>query len=776
MVVLRCKVDSQVSDPRPNTSSKSFVSKQVTKQATKPSSRKQSEKATPTASSMMGGMFGLFDGVAEYEPPSAGRGYGFYGIGAQQSTLGTGGVPAFQPRNMSSGSYQPLSAYPGHEEDRFHGLPQVETLLSANDDRNGKYHPNGILKKPVLNPTVEAEPVMDDYRYSGLTTDQRGELKAILRQQGVAVSESDVAHGRAEPSHRRRQNTLHTPYSHVSFAGQSVPPSQYKPDSSGNNLPAMGTQPQSTFPGIEPYNSGTSFPQPSPFTNAQQQGPIGGPLQTPPGFSSLPSLANQYTPQTYQSRPMSSTPLGMTGIYQPNAMRIPTVNYTKASSLAPTPGRAPERVHSYGSYSAPFNQHEPPLESASPGLANVAFDPWNGYGATRSSSETSRRTLSPVGDIDFDRGHDLIDWAKPSTKDRSNGRNWDGTPSKQVSAWQTQTAHSDRSRRSSKQGQGRSGSGWGNAQQSPSHNGSNKNAWGQSETDKKAGGEKLSWEDKTTNDNNWGDKPASGNGWVDKPASNGGWDNKPASEKSRSTSKSASQNAWNSKQGSIKSGQNNDNWATNNQQTTGNAGSWGDDNNNQQQHRSSGTRSKAHTASIKGSTRGYHDGSNSPPKINVKPYWSQWQSPMSIIIETPGEKLAKARDPYIAPAEPLIPIAPETAQKKKVEHQVKRGKGAAYFHLTGTPNYLDDLEDPYAVFRFKYRSRKFIEKKFKIKVLEGVRDDVKKELEGMSREQLANELLKLKVCVHFINHEQMTNVFPRRKTNQHRTNLAQRKP
>lgn len=717
---------------------------------------------------MMGGMFGLFDGVAEYEPPSAGRGYGFYGIGAQQSTLGTGGVPGFQPRNMSSGSYQPLSAYPGHEEDRFHGLPQVETLLSATDDRNGRYHPNGILKKPILDPTVEAEPVMDDYRYSRLTTDQRGELKAILRQQGVAVSESDAAHGRAEPSHHRRQNTLHTPFPHVSFAGQSVLPSHHTPDSNGNNLPVMGAQPQSTFPGIEPYNSGTPFPQPSPFTNAQQQDPVGSPLQTPPGFTSFPGLANQYAPPTYQSRPIGSTPLGMTGIYQLNAMRIPTVNYTKASGAAPTPGRAPERVHGYDSHSAPFNQHEPPHGSASPGLANAVFDPWNGYGATRSSSETSRRTLSPVGDIDFDRRHDPIDWAKPSTEDRSNGRNWEGTPSKQGSAWQAQTAHSDRSKRSSKQDQGRSRSGWDNAQKGPSHNGSNKNAWGQSETENKAGVEKSSWEDKTTNDNNWGDGPASGNEWDnkpasnrgwddkpasnqgcnDKPASNGGWDNNPATEKSRSTSKSASQSAWNdSKQGSIKSGQNNDNWATNDQQTTGNAGGWDDDsNNNQQQHKGSSTRSKARSASVKGSTKGYNDGSNSPPKINVKPYWSQWQSPMSIIIETPEEKLAKARDPHIAPAEPLIPIAPEIAQKRKVEHQVKRGKGAAYVHLTGTPDYLDDLEHPYAVFRFKYRSRKFIEKKFKTKVLEGVRDDVKRELEGMSREQLADELLKLKVC------------------------------
>ncbi|KAJ4345399.1 uncharacterized protein N0V89_011529 [Didymosphaeria variabile] len=54
-------------------------------------------------------------------------------------------------------------------------------------------------------------------------------------------------------------------------------------------------------------------------------------------------------------------------------------------------------------------------------------------------------------------------------------------------------------------------------------------------------------------------------------------------------------------------------------------------------------------------------------------------------------------------AEPLLKVLREDAARKGIEHQVRAGKGAKYGHAIGRPEYLDSLEKPYAVFRFKYR-------------------------------------------------------------------------
>ncbi|KAL5379766.1 hypothetical protein DPSP01_008237 [Paraphaeosphaeria sporulosa] len=54
-------------------------------------------------------------------------------------------------------------------------------------------------------------------------------------------------------------------------------------------------------------------------------------------------------------------------------------------------------------------------------------------------------------------------------------------------------------------------------------------------------------------------------------------------------------------------------------------------------------------------------------------------------------------------AESLLKMIKEDVTKKCVEHQVRAGEGSKYCHAIGRPEYLDNLENPYAVFRFKYR-------------------------------------------------------------------------
>jgi hypothetical protein len=67
-----------------------------------------------------------------------------------------------------------------------------------------------------------------------------------------------------------------------------------------------------------------------------------------------------------------------------------------------------------------------------------------------------------------------------------------------------------------------------------------------------------------------------------------------------------------------------------------------------------------------------------------------------------------------------------------VKHGVQIGKGAEYVHNLGTPKYLDTLSEPYAVFSFKYRSAKELEKL----VGKSVQNDIRVLTESIRRQQL----------------------------------------
>lgn len=880
VVVLRCKADPGVSDPRPTARLKVSDARHTPSPAiedAKSQSKKRSEKAASPAASMSGGMFGLFDGPADYEPYGTGRIYGAYDsqrFTSEAAGIGHDALPRSQQRNLSSGSWQPIGGHPlfGHQEDRFGGLPQVETILSDPADYGTRKYPTkGILKQPISKPQARVKSRKDNPLYAGLSDTEIREARSLLRQNGVTLSESDASSARAESGLHNQPNEAPQAHRHVSFES---PASRYTPSSNANAVPNSGPQPQPSYLGSKPYEFEKLYSHSSPLANTQHRSPYRGAQLAPPvGFESGPPLADRYRfyPPGY----------GMNGMYPPNdydsRTRDPTIDNAATTGTAPVPSNVPEglyrdcREHYFGR-SASDNQHEHVHVQgyAEPGGLKSNFSPWNGYRAKRSESQSSMETLTPKDDKNHGRNHGPIDWAesrtKIVTKDSPGGQNRDSTPSRQNTTStirSAQTAHSDKSKHGSNTEPGKSGNGWDGAQKSPNQYVSTGNAWDQGEPNHKAGNGGSSWEVEATNDKpasvedwnadrpsnetawdtnkpaggngwndksvsdksrnmnksasvqGWGDKPASDKGWStgkpasakgwddkpasnkswdDKPASNKGWDDKPisekarssekpvsnrdwndkpasgqgwndkpASEKAQSTSKSANGNAWNTgKQASVKDAKSNSGWNDNDQKSSKDADGWGHDNQQQQQqHKKDDARSKAPPTKIKSSTKGdrstrsSNDGPDSPPKIRIKRYWSQWREPMSIIVETAEERYAKAHDPYISPAEPLTPITPEMARGNNVEHQVKRGKGAAYMHITGTPDYLDDLEHPYAVFSFKYRSRRFLEKKFKIEIKDDVQeqDDVKAQLAEMSKEQLAEELYKLKVYPHLIGYE-----------------------
>lgn len=144
-------------------------------------------------------------------------------------------------------------------------------------------------------------------------------------------------------------------------------------------------------------------------------------------------------------------------------------------------------------------------------------------------------------------------------------------------------------------------------------------------------------------------------------------------------------------------------------------------------------------------TGGNDGAAASPPRI--KPYFTNWnKKPDSLISEPSAVKKANAHNPYIAPSEPLVPIPEDKAAAKGVHHQVKIGQAAPYTHLCSRPQYLDTFDQPYAIFKFKYRSKEVVEDMFNVTIKDSVTSEhARARYADMSKEQLVEEMLKMKL-------------------------------
>jgi hypothetical protein len=82
---------------------------------------------------------------------------------------------------------------------------------------------------------------------------------------------------------------------------------------------------------------------------------------------------------------------------------------------------------------------------------------------------------------------------------------------------------------------------------------------------------------------------------------------------------------------------------------------------------------------------------------------SHWQFPPPPSTSLPANPIS-SNSTYIAPELPRLTISQRTSTAKGIEHAVRPGRATHYGHAVGRPQYLDGLDKPYAVFRFKYRS------------------------------------------------------------------------
>ncbi|KAK6439237.1 hypothetical protein LTR95_004552 [Oleoguttula sp. CCFEE 5521] len=252
----------------------------------------------------------------------------------------------------------------------------------------------------------------------------------------------------------------------------------------------------------------------------------------------------------------------------------------------------------------------------------------------------------------------------------------------------------------------------------------------------------------------WEDAPTANakpdNAWETKPEGNG---TAPAWGESGDQNNAGGNHSWGNDAGD----QNN---------TTGEAGDWGGDNGNKNDGIGDGwgdnnaaPKSKSNTGNAWGSgsqhpsqaarsVRSAATAATYDPQAHIKPYWVDWQKPQATSTgdNQSGFRRETAREVYNYPAPPVPTVSAN--DKRDASHGVHVGRGAEYSHKTYRPAYIDAMDEPYAVFTFKYRSRERLEQILGRRIEKEcarVEEEVQKgTLLAMPKEELVKQLMAMK--------------------------------
>jgi len=93
-----------------------------------------------------------------------------------------------------------------------------------------------------------------------------------------------------------------------------------------------------------------------------------------------------------------------------------------------------------------------------------------------------------------------------------------------------------------------------------------------------------------------------------------------------------------------------------------------------------------------------------PDRPFIKSYWKDWNQNDRSASADPNTGKKRSQSAYVVGEEPLVVVPTKVAEEKQLSHQVQAGKGALYHHRAEKAEHMDTMENPYAVFVFKYRS------------------------------------------------------------------------
>jgi hypothetical protein len=154
------------------------------------------------------------------------------------------------------------------------------------------------------------------------------------------------------------------------------------------------------------------------------------------------------------------------------------------------------------------------------------------------------------------------------------------------------------------------------------------------------------------------------------------------------------------------------------------------------------------------SHRQKHHKLRNPSGSGTKEYWKFPPPPSKKLYPIPEDYESMTsngnRKVWTVPEEPLYAIPAEKAEQEMLEHQVRAGKGTKYHHIVGRPKYLDSLEKPYAVFRFKYRSRDVLRSILGAEIVpeedavpRASSPPIEEKLQGLSKEEIVARFVEL---------------------------------
>jgi hypothetical protein len=94
----------------------------------------------------------------------------------------------------------------------------------------------------------------------------------------------------------------------------------------------------------------------------------------------------------------------------------------------------------------------------------------------------------------------------------------------------------------------------------------------------------------------------------------------------------------------------------------------------------------------------------------AKPYWSSWtaESERAVSPTEPNTSRKRADSFHSGEELPLYSIHKDQLGNRSARHQVRYGRPEYYARNLRKPVYLDTMAEPYAVFAFKYRSKRII--------------------------------------------------------------------
>ncbi|KAF2432964.1 hypothetical protein EJ08DRAFT_102665 [Tothia fuscella] len=232
-------------------------------------------------------------------------------------------------------------------------------------------------------------------------------------------------------------------------------------------------------------------------------------------------------------------------------------------------------------------------------------------------------------------------------------------------------------------------------------------------------------------DDNWG-KAASNQQDNNQDTNDPSWDNKSQQSQHNSVAK----DDW------ANNNQNNDSSNNNNNNNNGGGNDWANNTaNNANNNDNSGWNnndSSSKPKSKKSSSKGKAKSEDSPPA--EAPYTrSYWMDQGADMYESNSSKRR-----HTIPEEPIYTIPESKAKKAHIRHQVRPGKGAEHTKRTYKPYYWDTFEKPYAVFRFKYRSRYMLKEILDQEIKESP-EEFKERLGVLSKDELIAEMLRKRV-------------------------------